>query len=452
MSATSRRSVALICVIFLAFATEAQAAQRTALVIGNGGYEAAPLSNPVNDAADMARVLRDLGFEVIVKTDASRRDMILAVDQFARKLQGAEVGLFYFAGHGMQIHGRNYLIPVRSHVSSESDVQFEAMDAGRVLGKMQEAGNKLNIVILDACRDNPFKRSFRTENVGLAQMDAPKGTIIAYATSPGSVAADGAGRNGTYTKHLLKNLMAEGLSVQDIFMETGIGVMRETADKQVPWISSTPVSRYFLAGKGSSFSEIDRRRILEEQAELERVRRDLSRQKEELEIQRRQEERVRKEAEIAQKQREEEARKRKAETDLASRPVAKKIKLLDAPVESFHFFEASHTKPTRSDMAFRTRFDRNKARYIFWCIQIPSYFNLFVQKQKFVVDALWYDPDGKMFFRDSYEWEYDPSRMGSTYYLSGWGSSSPGSFRQGRYRVDLFVLDEKIASNSFEVF
>jgi hypothetical protein len=244
---------AIFCIAFLfGFSSPVPAAQRTALVIGNGAYESAPLKNPANDAVDMAKALRELGFKVIEKINANKRDMILAVDEFASRLRDAEIGVFYFAGHGMQIHGRNYLIPVKAHVTSETDVQFEAMDAGRVLGKMQEAGNKLNIVILDACRDNPFKRSFRTETVGLAQMDAPKGSIIAYATAPGSVSADGQGRNGLYTKHLLKSLPASGLTVQDVFMETGMGVMKETGDKQIPWISSTPVPRYYLASRGTS--------------------------------------------------------------------------------------------------------------------------------------------------------------------------------------------------------
>jgi len=247
----------IICVgLMLGFTSPVPAAKRTALVIGNGAYDSAPLKKPVNDAVDMAKTLRGLSFEVIEKTNASKRDMILAVDEFAMRLRDAEIGVFYFAGHGMQIHGRNYLIPVKAHVTSETDVQFEAMDAGRVLGKMQDAGNKLNIVILDACRDNPFTRSFRTETVGLAQMDAPKGSIIAYATAPGSVAADGEGRNGVYTKHLLKSLTTADLDVQDIFRDAGMGVMKETGDKQIPWTSSTPVPRYYLSSQRTSSASV----------------------------------------------------------------------------------------------------------------------------------------------------------------------------------------------------
>jgi len=272
---------AILCIASLfGFASPVPAAQRIALVIGNADYDTAPLKNPANDAVDMAKALRGLGFEVIEKTNASKRDMILAVDEFARRLRDAEIGVFYFAGHGMQIHGRNYLIPVKAHVTSETDVQFEAMDAGRVLGKMQDAGNKLNIVILDACRDNPFKRSFRTETVGLAQMDAPKGSIIAYATAPGSVAADGNGRNGLFTKHLLKSLATAGMTVQDVFMETGMGVMKETGDKQIPWMSLTPVPRYYLASKGKGLEfDAERATLEKERQELERLRTELERRR-----------------------------------------------------------------------------------------------------------------------------------------------------------------------------
>ena len=194
-----RKTFLKVCFICIACLTgqsdQVTAASRTALVIGNGTYKSAPLKNPINDARDMAKVLRRLNFEVIEKINANKRNMVLAIDEFFKRLRKSDVGLFYFAGHGMQIQGVNYLVPVKAHVTSETDIQFEAVDAGRVLGKMREASNKLNLVILDACRDNPFKRSFRTNRKGLAQMDAPKGTIIGYATSPESVAADGSGQN-----------------------------------------------------------------------------------------------------------------------------------------------------------------------------------------------------------------------------------------------------------------
>jgi len=270
----------------LAFLNPVGAATRTALVIGNSNYKTAPLRNPVNDAQDMAKTLRGLNFDVIESLNANKKDMVLAIDKFYKRLKRADVGVFYFAGHGMQIHGVNYLIPVKAHVTSETDIQWEAVPAGKVLGKMYEAGNKLNIVILDACRDNPFKRSFRTEIKGLAQMDAPKGTIIAYATSPGSVAADGRGRNGVYTKHLLKSLRSKGMTVYDVFRETGLGVMRETSEKQIPWISSTPVQRYYMAGRGSGGSDAERRRLEQERREFEQAKAEFERRQKETQNQR----------------------------------------------------------------------------------------------------------------------------------------------------------------------
>ena len=228
------------------------AEKRTALVIGNAEYSSSPLVNPVNDAADIASALSDLGFEVILEKNADKRTMLNAMDQFGKKLLTSSVGIFYFAGHGMQIHGRNYLIPVQTRIISDSDVEFEAVDAGRVLGKMGEAENSLNIIILDACRDNPFKRSFRSSKKGLAQINAPPGSIMAYATSPGSLSFDGDERNGIYTKYLLENIKMPGLTVQEVFMETGLSVMKKTNKKQIPWMSSTPIPRYYLAGTGST--------------------------------------------------------------------------------------------------------------------------------------------------------------------------------------------------------
>ena len=158
------------------------------------------------------------------------------------------MGLFFYAGHGMQIRGVNYLIPIDADPGSESDVEFDSIDAGRILGKMREADNNLNIIVLDACRNNPFKRSFRSARKGLARMDAPVGSLLAYATSPGSVAADGDARNGLFTGYLLKNLVRPGLSVREVFDQTGLAVMKDSGRQQIPWTSSTPMTKYYLAG------------------------------------------------------------------------------------------------------------------------------------------------------------------------------------------------------------
>ncbi len=241
-------AIVMICFLFtLVCGTSAvYASVRTALVIGNGRYRSSPLGNPVNDANDIAKELKRLGFDVILKKNADKRTMINALRLFGRKLSRSRIGLFYFAGHGMQIKGDNYLIPVKNNIKAAPDVEFEAVNANRILAEMETAGNPMNIVILDACRNNPFKRSFRTVAKGLAKMDAPPGTIIAYATSPGSVAEDGQGRNGTYTSCLLKNFGNPELDVQKMFNQTGLDVMHKTHKTQVPWVSTSPFPDYYL--------------------------------------------------------------------------------------------------------------------------------------------------------------------------------------------------------------
>lgn len=214
-------------------------AKRTALVIGNSNYDVSPLKNPVHDANDLSEILKANGFDVILRLDATDRQMKEAVREFGNRLGQGGVGLFYYAGHGMQVKGRNYLIPIGSSVTTQSDVEFESMDAARVLGKMEDAGTAINLVILDACRNNPFSRSFRSAGGGLARMDAPTGSLIAYATAPGSVAADGNGRNGVYTKHLLRNLGKPGLKIERVFKNVRVAVLEETEQQQTPWESSS---------------------------------------------------------------------------------------------------------------------------------------------------------------------------------------------------------------------
>ena len=212
---------------------------RAALVIGNSSYAVAPLKNPVNDAEDMAHMLRTLGFRVTLRQNATQRQMIEAVGELGQQLRAGGVGLFYFAGHGVQSRGRNYLIPVNADISSESQLEFDAVDANRVLAAMDEAGNRVNLVILDACRDNPVARSFRSATRGLAQMEAAQGTYIAFATAPGSVALDGTGRNGLYTHYLLQSLRQPDTDIDKVFRRVTADVARATGGKQVPWISSS---------------------------------------------------------------------------------------------------------------------------------------------------------------------------------------------------------------------
>jgi C-terminal peptidase prc len=220
---------------------------RVALVIGNSAYPSAALKNPVNDARAISAKFRSLGFDVITRENVKQKDMTRAITQFGEKLaRSGTVGIFYYAGHGMQVRGKNYLIPVDAQISSEASVRSEAVDVDSLLEQL--ATSALGIVILDACRNNPFERRFRGSTGGLAQMDAPKGILIAYATAPGKVASDGDGRNGLYTQEFLRMLDEPGLKVEDVFKRVRRRVADATADQQVPWESSSLTGDFYFAG------------------------------------------------------------------------------------------------------------------------------------------------------------------------------------------------------------
>jgi uncharacterized caspase-like protein len=221
--------------------------RRTALVVGNAAYATAPLRNPVHDAIDMAAALKRLGFEVTALHDAGRREIEEAIEAFSQQLRQGGVGLFYYAGHGVQISGENYLIPVGVRINREQDVKFEAVPVGRILGGMEDAGNDFNIVILDACRDNPFARSFRSSQSGLAGVQAARGSLIAFATSPGEVAVDGTGDNSFYTQHLVQAMTTPGLSIEQVFKQVRTGVLKATGKKQTPWESSSLIGDFYFA-------------------------------------------------------------------------------------------------------------------------------------------------------------------------------------------------------------
>lgn len=219
-------------------------AQRLALVIGNGAYKDAPLPNPLNDAADMARVLEASGFTVIKRENASLKEMHLALREFGDRLGRQSTGLFFFAGHGMQVRGRNYLLPVDADIAREDEVAFSALDLGAVMEKIDSAKNPVNIVVLDACRNNPFGNRLTATTKGLAQVEAPPGTLIAFATAPGSTAADGSGRNGLYTQHLVKQIDRAGLAIEEVFKAVRAGVRTESKGAQIPWESTSLESMF----------------------------------------------------------------------------------------------------------------------------------------------------------------------------------------------------------------
>ena len=235
--------------VLLILPLPSQAAGRMALVFGNSDYQEAPLANPVNDARDMAANLENAGFEVILKLNADRRTMRAAIREFEERASNSKVGLFYYAGHGIQINGRNFLIPVDADIQREYDVADEAVSADSVLLAMGYAEKRLNIAILDACRNNPYSRSFRSVNQGLARMNAPTGTIVAYATAPGELAADGEGRNGIYTQFLLQAMNQPGLSIEEVFKDVRINVKRATKGRQIPWEESSLEGTFFFKEK-----------------------------------------------------------------------------------------------------------------------------------------------------------------------------------------------------------
>ncbi len=243
----------VVCVFVLACVHgPAIAQQRIALVVGNGAYTEIPsLANPANDASLVAATLHAVGFEVLSAIDVDQRQMKTAIAEFSEKLEKAgkdAVGLFYYAGHGVQANGRNYLIPLGAPILRERDLEVEAVAADWVLGGMEFAGNALNILILDACRNNPFKRSFRASARGLAEMRAPTGAYISYATAPGDVASDGDPNepNSPFTAALATMIREPGLKVEEVFKNVRVRVMAETQDFQVPWEASSLTGDFFF--------------------------------------------------------------------------------------------------------------------------------------------------------------------------------------------------------------
>ena len=249
---------------------------RVALIIGNAAYAAAPLRNPTNDARVMAATLASMGFQLVEVRDGSKTQMQQAIAR-ARDLlkDGNGIGLLYYAGHGMQLDWRNYLLPVDAAPRSAANVQHQAVDIQLVLDAFRSARNRINIVVLDACRDNPFGAS--ASGRGLAPLDAPPGTFLAYATAPGNVAADGseAGGNGLYTGFLVTELQQPGARIEDIFKRVRLKVRQASAGRQVPW-ESTSLEEDFVFVSGQRAPAVvgsDRERDFEiEQAEWDKIK------------------------------------------------------------------------------------------------------------------------------------------------------------------------------------
>lgn len=228
------------------FASLIHALPRKALVIGNSAYQEMPLVNPTNDAKAIGAALKSLGFEVDLLINARRTTMQTAMENFSNTLTKTKaLGLFYFAGHGLQLDWQNYLVPIDAAIDTASDVPAQTVEIGNLLNRLGKAGNPMNIVILDACRDNPFGADERKAK-GLSQMDAPVGTLLAYATAPGNVASDGAGKNGLYTENLLREMCVPEARIEDVFKRVRLGVRRASQGQQIPWESTSLEDDFFF--------------------------------------------------------------------------------------------------------------------------------------------------------------------------------------------------------------
>ncbi|MCK5898969.1 MAG: caspase family protein [Methylococcales bacterium] len=237
-----------------AIPTISSSRNRVALVIGNAKYQkaGASLDNAENDANDMAGILKKLGFEVLLHTNQTKQGMNNAIKEFGKRLKKAgkdSVALFYYAGHAAEVEGINYLFPVDVKVDAESSAENEAIPAQNIVKQIELAANGLNIILLDACRDNPYppkSRSFNTKNNRLATMSAPRGTIMAYSTASGKTASDGASRNGLYTGELLKYMRVPNLKIEDLLKNVRISVSKQSNNNQIAWVSSSLEGEFYF--------------------------------------------------------------------------------------------------------------------------------------------------------------------------------------------------------------
>ena len=264
MLSTKLRHSALAALVVLAFgliahATPSEAAKRAALVIGNGAYTNSPaLTNPANDAGDITLRLIALGFEVVTVIDGDHRRMLDALSSFGRIATGAEVALFFYAGHGVQVSGRNWLLPVSSTIEAETDLPSQAIKANDVVDVMEVSGAALKLVILDACRNNPLPKSAsRGASRGLARVEASTaGTMITFATAPGDVAADGDARNSPFTAALLQHIATPGLEVRQLMGRVRETVYAATGKRQLPWVNEALIGEFYFGGKDPGAPEI----------------------------------------------------------------------------------------------------------------------------------------------------------------------------------------------------
>jgi uncharacterized caspase-like protein len=413
--------------------------KRTALIIGNSAYSSGPLKNPVNDAADMSALLKKLGFTVTLKKNAGLQEMDEAIEAFGNRLKKGGVGLFYYAGHGVQVNGTNYLLPIGAKINKEADVKYQAVDANKIFDEMATANNGLNIVMLDACRDNPFARSFRSAARGLAIVNsAPSGTFISYSTSPGNVAADGDGRNSPYTESLLKQMATPDLPIEQVFKKVRQELNKKTNSRQIPWELSS-LSGDFIFNSSKLHQQIqpadadtadqennlaeERRKLAEEKRRTEEKRRKLEDEKQKL------------------------AYVPKVDPAKGSRY----IDSLSANVTEVKFFEGGYDVPAKDQRLYRTSFSRTGTRYVNFELHLQH--PMAVERKDFVVEYIWFNPRGNEIFRGNLN-TYIHNNWSTSYHSEGygWRETSSTNWIVGTYRLDLYVNGNKIVSENFNVY
>lgn len=377
------------------------AEQRVALVIGNGDYRLAPLRNPVNDAEDIADILSKCGFRVEKAINADRREMRDVIRRFGELIKNGGVGLFFYAGHGLQVDGENYLVPIRANVTHENEVEDECLKVSSVLRKMESAHNRLNIIILDACRNNPFGRGYRSSMRGLARMDAPTGSILAYATAPGATASDGPGKNGLYTSRLLTHILTPGLEIGKLFRLVRMDVMKDSENRQVPWESSSLIGEFYFS------EESEENDILLSKSSSQ-------------------------------------------PTIPATIDIKRNILPPGAKVTALSFFESGRKPPPKDQRTYDNRFKQSAARFINWelCLEFPEPPG---RRIDYTVEEVYYSENDSIVHKDVVSDFVNPEwTVLCQTHSSGWESA--GKWKTGKYKVVLSINGRETASGFFEIY
>jgi len=265
-----------LCFIILA---PAALAERQALLIGNKNYKVSPLSNPINDVNGLKIQLAKLGFKITTRVNLNKEQMRKAVRDFRGHLRKGDMALVYYSGHGAQVAGQNYLLPIHHGIQEEFEVEDRAVSLNSILQSLANSASSSNIVILDACRDNPFNKQFKSATRGLARLEhQAQGTLVAFAASTGEVSNDGRGKYGTYTKHLIRHIATPNISLNEMFTRVRKAVVMETHRKQFPIVEDGLLETIFLTKNINSKEDERHRQKILSQKQLKQARQETIRQ------------------------------------------------------------------------------------------------------------------------------------------------------------------------------